>query len=97
MESVACADAPSCDAIGDYYYAGNVTSLFADTLAAGTLASSQLPLPPDALTGDGAEFSSMACPAEGSCVAVGWYSHSPSSGVVSEQGIIETLSGGPSS
>lgn len=89
LSKVACPAVGSCVATGTY---GSVALI--ETLSGGVWTASVAPVPPNAPTGQtGASFAALACPAVGSCVALGKLTAS-SGGVTSAVLFIETLTSG---
>lgn len=90
-ESVSCAAAGSCVAVGNYTdTAGNVQGLI-ETFEGGTWTATTAPLSglSPAATGGYTELTAVSCPTEGSCIAVGGYGDASGG-----DALIETLSGG---
>jgi adhesin/invasin len=93
LEGVACTAVGSCVAVGRYLDASGATQGLVEQLSGGVWAPSRVALPGDAVatgTSAYAQLSAVACPAAGSCTAVGLYS--PSAG--GEQALIDTQVGG---
>src|SRR6266568_95145 len=92
LDGVACASAGACVSVGYYEYDNNkITDGLIETLSHGTWTSVEAPLPADAATGSQvAILQSVACPAVGTCVAVGGYRGQNSAA----PGLIEMLSNG---
>ena len=94
LKGVACTSSTSCVAVGSYPDAANRTTALIDTLASGTWSATAGPEPANAGTdGGGTQNSTLtqvACPAAGSCVAVGSYEDSSAF----TWGLIDTLSSG---
>jgi len=88
LTSVACTDAADCVATGFYLESGAEQGLF-DTLASGTWTPSAAPTPVGTPTGTDIEIHNVACPATGTCDAVG---QSDANGTVS--GLFWNLTGG---
>jgi hypothetical protein len=88
LDGVACPAAGACVAVGSYDSQGNLEPLI-ETLSGGTWASAIPPLPGDT-NQKSAYLGDVACPAQGTCVATGWYADQ--NGDI--QGLIDTLSGG---
>jgi len=86
MPSVTCWAAGSCVAVGEYFDDSGNTEGFIETLSDGAWSTSEAPLPSGSNQGG---LLSVACPAPGDCVAVGWY-QVPNNTV----GLIDTLSNG---
>jgi hypothetical protein len=96
LGAVSCPAARSCVAVGhDSPDKLDGQNAVIETLSGGTWTATAAPLPADGYPD--ADLDAVACPAAGSCVAVGEY-HVGSSGeegvVGDQQGLIETLSGG---
>ncbi len=70
LTAVACADAADCVAVGFYLESGVEKGLI-DTLASGTWTPSTAPTPAATPAGADIEIHDVACPAAGSCDAVG--------------------------
>jgi hypothetical protein len=70
LTSVACSDAADCVATGFYVESGVEQGLI-DTLAAGTWTPSTAPTPAGTPASANIEIHNVACPATGTCVAVG--------------------------
>jgi hypothetical protein len=95
LNDVSCPATGSCVAVGYYTDSSNYGQRLIGTLSAGTWTASTVPigtLSPAAGSDPEVDFNSnsLACPAVGSCVAVGYYTDSSGN----QQGLIETLSGG---
>lgn len=76
LNSVACASATSCTAVGDYTdSSGNQQGLVL-TGSGTSWAASEAPLPADASGSPGADLSSVSCPSASSCIATGSYLNS---------------------
>lgn len=92
LAGVACANAGTCVAVGDYEHDNrNITDGLIETLSQGTWTSVKAPLPADAATGGQfAILQSVVCPAVSTCVAVGSYRGQDSAA----PGLIEMLSNG---
>jgi hypothetical protein len=79
LTSVACQAAGSCVAVGVYVSDSGGVAGAIDTLSGRTWTAARAPVPPGTLTTKGllgpfdVYFSSIACPAPGNCVAVGYY------------------------
>jgi hypothetical protein len=91
LDGVICAAPGSCVAVGEYTDASGNSQGLIETLASGTWKPARAPL----LSGAKAEkqgtaLSGVACPAPGSCVAVGEYTDKDGNG----QGFFENLRGG---
>jgi hypothetical protein len=84
-----CADAGSCVATG-YFEIGNNNDGLIETLSKGTWTPAAAPLPADAAATPDADLNGIACPAVGTCVAVGLYTDQNNV----YQGLVETLSNG---
>ncbi len=87
LDSVACPAVGSCVAIGYYQDTSSNNQGLMESLSGGSWSATEAPLPPN-----GAEIyglNTVACPAVGSCVAVGNYYEGTSG-----NGLIETQSGG---
>jgi hypothetical protein len=90
LSGVACPAQGACVAVGSYYTSQGIEIPLTDTLSGGTWTSAKLALPGDADQGKPAFLSEISCPAQGTCVATGWYTDQ--NGDI--QGLIDTLSGG---
>jgi putative Ig domain-containing protein len=72
LTTLACPTVGSCVAVGSYFTLnGGGGQGFLETLAGGTWSAMVAPLPSDAEPGS-QDLTSVACPASGSCVAVGY-------------------------
>jgi hypothetical protein len=92
LETVACRAPNSCVALGDYSVRDEVIDSLIDTLSGGTWTTAKAPLPSGAASPNldlNFQFSSAACPAPDSCIAVGYYTTKNNV----EQGLIETAAG----
>ena len=93
LQSVACPAAGTCVAAGTYTTAGSGVSPdqgLIETLSGGTWTAAEAPLPVGAASEPLAELRSVACPAPGTCTAVGRYNDANGD----QAGRIESLSGG---
>ncbi|WP_300607046.1 serine/threonine-protein kinase [Trebonia sp.] len=88
--AVACPAPGSCVAVGAYDNALGSLGLVAGTLSYGTWTASGLPLPPDADRKTSAQLDDVECPAQGTCIATGYYLDQNNGW----QALIEMLSGG---
>jgi hypothetical protein len=86
LTSVSCPAAGWCTAVGLSTPSTGGEQALVDTLSGGTWSATPAPLPAPA---SGSQFLSLACPAAGSCVAVGTYQIG---GIV--LGLVDSLSGG---
>ena len=84
LSALSCQAAGSCLAVGTFVTGAGQTRGFAETLAAGSWTTAALPLPANSF-GD-VTFTSVACPAPSTCVAVGSYNDGDA--------FIDTLSAG---
>jgi len=76
LNSIACASASSCVAVGVYQNANRYQEPLLDTWSSGTWSAKAAPLPSDAdVVKPFDALSGVACPAVDSCVAVGFYSN----------------------
>ena len=74
LASVACPQAGSCVAAGQYLDNSSQTEPFIATLSGGTWTAVKAALPADAAaTGQSAALGAIACPAPGACIAGGHY------------------------
>jgi hypothetical protein len=73
MDSVSCASAGNCTAVGDYLDTSNGLDGLLLTETSGTWAAAEAPLPAGALQGSVA-LTSVSCASAGNCSAVGFYS-----------------------
>jgi hypothetical protein len=93
LYAVACPASDTCVAGGEYTDASLHIQGLIDTLSSGTWTAITAPLTglsPAAGNNPGAVLNALACPASGSCVAVGGYADS----LGRERGLIESLAGG---
>jgi Cutinase len=89
LDSVACASASSCVAVGHYSdSSGNQQGLL-ETLSGTTWTPAEAPLPAGAESDPNVSLDSVACGSASSCVAVGYDENSPSG----QRGLLEALSG----
>ncbi len=86
---VDCPAQGSCVAVGDYITGVDSTPVVA-TLSDGTWTATGLPLPGDAARSTYAFLENADCPAQGTCIATGFYNDQNGD----SQALIETLSGG---
>ncbi len=86
LYGVDCAAPGSCVAVGTYAGGSEPAAGLIETLANGAWKPAVAPLPSGA---NGGQLSSVACPAVGSCVAVGLFTSGPGEGYGSP-GLIET-------
>jgi len=96
LTSTACSASAFCVAVGSASDgASNVFPLI-ETYSSGSWLASVAPLPPNASENPwSGVLSSVACQADGSCVAVGnYYSYDPGSAVSSKNGLLDTLTAG---
>jgi hypothetical protein len=96
LYGVSCAAQDACVATGDDVAAKGYSRPFIETLSGGTWTAMWAPLPANAAPASptattGAALDDVACPAAGSCVAVGNYTKS---GGKAATALIDTLSGG---
>jgi hypothetical protein len=89
LYGVACTAPGSCVAVGGYQQAGLGGRALIETLADGAWRPATAPIPADTNT---AGLNDVACPAAGSCVAVGDYN--TDTDTPSTQGLIDTLENG---
>ena len=85
-----CPAAGSCVAVGNSSNSQGIAKPLIQMLAANTWTPASVPLPADADQAKAASLSSVACPAQGSCVATGWYTDANGD----TQALIETSSNG---
>jgi hypothetical protein len=93
LYAVACPASDTCVAGGEYTDTSMHIQGLIDTLSSGTWTATTAPLTglnPAAGNNPGAVLNALACPASGSCVAVGGYADS----LGRERGLIESLAGG---
>ena len=93
FESVSCASAAVCTAVGAYAL-GSSERVLVNTITPTTVTLASVPLPPNATTsGSGLENAllSVSCPTTTYCAAVGVYSSTAGSGI---DPLVETYSGG---
>jgi hypothetical protein len=91
----ACPAVGSCVAVGSYEDTEGYDWGVIETLSDGTWSAIEAPLPPGG--GPGVSLDAVACPSVNSCVAVGSYEQdqgAPDGSSTTEEGLIETLSGG---
>jgi hypothetical protein len=89
FESESCTSAVFCVAVGTYLSGGDEALI--DTLSDGSWSAAEAPLPSNASSGSGgSELYTVTCPADGSCVAVGYYYDTGGQ----QFGLIDTLAGG---
>jgi len=89
VDGIACTAVGACVAVGAYNDLQDNQSPLVETLSGGSWTSAVPPLPGDANHKD-AFLSQVACPAQDTCVATGWYEDQSGD----SQPLIETLSGG---
>ena len=91
LQSVSCASAGNCTAVGSYFYSdGSYTGLML-TETSGTWATGvEAPLPANAGTNSNGGLSSVSCASAGNCTAVGGYTDSSGHG----QGLLLTEASG---
>jgi hypothetical protein len=87
---VTCPTIGSCVAVGDYQDRNGRYQGLIERLSGGTWTPIRAPLPGDAAANPAAYLFGLACPATGTCVAVGHYN----SGNGQSENLIESLSGG---
>jgi len=92
LQTTACASAVSCAAAGTYADTGGNTRGILDALSGGSWSAVEAPLPPDERANPDPSFYDTACPASGSCIAVGGYKNNSIGN--HPEGLIETLTGG---
>jgi hypothetical protein len=90
LNAVSCPTAGSCAAVGQYYDFTDVYQGLIETLSGGAWTPTEAPLPAKADSAPNVYLNSVACPAAGSCAAVGGYTDTSDN----SQGLIEALSGG---
>jgi hypothetical protein len=93
LYAVACPASATCVAVGEYTDTMGHLQGLVDSLSSGTWTTTTAPvtgLNPASSTTSGALLFAVACPASGSCVAVGAYSDSSGG----QHGLIEALAGG---
>ena len=83
LRSVVCPAAGTCAAVGSYYDTSEYEQGLIETLSGGNWTATEAPLPANANSNPSAFLGSVACPAAGSCAAVGSYNDYG-------QGLIET-------
>jgi hypothetical protein len=86
--TVACPSASSCIAVGQYTDTAGDHPALIETLTGGTWTPTEAPLPTGAPAGQSSALQAVACPALGSCAAVGSY------GDPTPRVMTETLAGG---
>jgi len=89
IDGVACPAVGTCVAVGGYL-GHNGTPALIETLSNGTWTPTAAPLPANAAATPAAGLNGIACPAVGTCVAVGVYTDKNNV----YQGLVETLSNG---
>jgi hypothetical protein len=90
LGGVACPAVGSCTAVGEYADASQNDHGVLETLSGGTWAATEAPEPADAVNSAVVVFDAVACPAVGSCTALGVYIGFDAV----ERGVFETLSKG---
>jgi hypothetical protein len=90
LAGVSCSSPTACVAVGSYFNRQNVELPLAETLSGTTWSTGVPALPGNADQGKSAFLSEVACPAQGTCVAAGWYTDQNGDA----QGLIDTLSDG---
>ena len=94
LNSVSCASAGNCIAVGSYGHGfGHDFGLILTEKAGQWTSRAKTPLPPDAL-GSHAELSSVSCPARRACSAVGTYNIAIGRDVAAGEGLLLTKSRG---
>ena len=88
LMAVACHGTGTCAAVGTYQDSGSHSQGLLETLANGAWSATEAPLPNDATSGQNALIQAVACPATGSCYAVGDYDNPE------QVGLVETLKNG---
>lgn len=88
LDSVSCASAGFCVAVGSYSTSDNEPLV--ETLTGTTWTPTTVTLPGDAVTPEVARLSGVNCPTAGSCVALGYYEDSSTT----YAWLVESLSGG---
>jgi hypothetical protein len=88
--AVSCPAVGSCVAVGHYSYDAQNKAGLLETLSNGSWSATEAPQPPSTATEQDNFLSAVACPAVGSCEAIGGYPVGPDSG----QSDIESLSDG---
>jgi len=88
--AIRCLSTQSCVAVGGFSDVNDNGQGLIETLAGGTWSPTEAPLPANASTDTTAFLDAIACPAPGSCTAIGQYRDS--NGDI--QGVIEAHSGG---
>ena len=89
--ALTCPASGTCVAVGTYSDTSGHSQGFAELLSASSWTSSTTPLPASAAPNPIVNLDALACPSSGTCVAVGKYYDGTDS---SNEGLIETLSGG---
>ena len=87
LDSISCASATSCVAVGEYTDSSNDQEPLIDTLSNGTWTAAEAPMPAG---GSSPSLSAVSCASAGSCVAVGTYTDRTGQ----PQGMIGTLANG---
>jgi hypothetical protein len=90
LNAVACSAIDSCVAIGHYFDMNNNEQGLIETLSGGTWTPSEARVPANAYSTPYTDLNFLACPAVGSCVAIGFYLDTNTN----QQSLVETLSGG---
>jgi hypothetical protein len=90
LNGSACADTSSCVAVGSYQDVNGAQQVLLETLSSGDWVPSEGALPANAGADPEASLKAVACPAPGSCEALGTYID----GEGSQQGLIDTLANG---
>lgn len=90
LEAVTCGASASCLADGTYNDANGNTQGLVETQTGGSWSPAEVPAPADAAADPEIDLDGGACPAAGSCLAVGEYLDAEGN----EEGLVETLAGG---
>jgi hypothetical protein len=91
--SIACPSTGSCTAVGQYYDGSGNTQGLVESLSKGAWIALDAPLPENANTSSTSALSSVECPSDHLCDAVGSYSDMSGD----DQGLIDTFKGATSS
>jgi hypothetical protein len=95
LSSVVCATSGSCTAFGLFRGPAGGDEILIETLSAGVWTATRAPLPADADPSRRAFLTSMGCPTETNCIAVGSYNVAVLNGVTPVgQTLLETFSAG---
>ena len=91
VNAVSCTAPGACVAVGTYDYDGNQSHGLIDTLSGGAWTATSISSPTNTAPNQSLLFTSVACPADGSCVATGLYNFAPGQDA---QAVTESLSDG---